>query len=516
MSTPDISQLSPSQQEALQTYTSVTDQDTAAALPLLQRCEWNVQIAIARFFDGEPTTDHLAEARSALPAASARQTANLQYESLLAAAIPPPPRQNPEDVVERVDTTPNTEAQYHRSFLFSIIFTPVNIIYRVFSTILSPLGFLVPGFLSRLLHRLIYQQSRPVRRALPPAENARRFIREFGEEYGENSLPFTESGFNLTLDNAKKELRFMLVVLLSPSHDENHPWVQETLLSSPLKLFLDSHNDDLVLWGGNVRDSEAYQASTSLQCTKFPFVALICQTTDSGSSAMTVVMRAVGPMPAPELVAKLGTAITAHQAQLGAARAQRAEQQASRNLRQEQDSAYERSLAQDRERARLRREEEEAAARAAQEAQAQAQAREKKKQNIAQWKQWRAQSLPREPGADVKDAIRVSIRMPTGERVVRRFHTEADLDELYAFVECYEVLKSRENSEAGEIVEEPASYEHEYGFRLVSPMPRTVFDLGKGGSVGERVGRAANLIVEPIEEEEGEGDDSDGGSVSQA
>ncbi|KIX07739.1 uncharacterized protein Z518_02393 [Rhinocladiella mackenziei CBS 650.93] len=510
MSTPDISQLSPSQQEALQTYTSVTAQDPIAAIPLLQRCEWNVQIAIARFFDGESATDPVAESRSTLPVTSARQTANLQYESFLASTRPPAPRRHPEDVVERVDTSATTETQYRPPFLFSIFFTMISSIYRVSRTILSPFGFLVPSFLIRLFHRLIYQQSRPVRRALPPGENARRFTREFSEEYGENTIPFSESGFNLTLDNAKKDLKFLLVVLLSPSHDENNTWVHETLLSGQTKSFLDSHKDELILWGGNVRDSEAYQVSSSLQCTKFPFVALICQTNESGSSAMTVIMRAVGLMPASELVAKLGTAMTAQQAQLSAARAQRAEQQASRNLRQEQDSAYERSLAQDRERARRRREEEEAAARAAREAQEQARALEKRKEIVAQWKQWRAQSLPSEPGPEVKDAIRISIRMPSGERVIRRFRSEADLDELYAFVECYEVVKSREGSALDTAdVEEPTNYEHEYGFRLVSPMPRAIFDLGKGGPIGDRIGRGANLIVEPIEEgEDSEGDEA--------
>ncbi|EXJ87502.1 hypothetical protein A1O3_04462 [Capronia epimyces CBS 606.96] len=502
MSSQDISQLSPSQQEALQTYTAVTDQDPIAAIPLLQRCEWNVQIAIARFFDGEPATDPLAEARSALPPAAARQTANLQFESLLS-STQPAPRQNPEDTVERVDTSIATETQYRPSFLFSILFSPFNIMYRVLSTILSPLGFLVPSFMSRLFHRLIYQQSRTVRRGLPPAETTRRFIREFSEEYGTNTLPFVETGFNLSLDNAKKDLKFLLVVLLSPSHDENTTWVQETLLSNQMKSFLDSHANELFLWGGNVRDPEAYQVSSSLQCTKFPFVALVCQTTESGSTAMTVIMRAAGPMPASELVAKLGTAMTTLQAQLAAARAQRAEQQASRNLRQEQDSAYERSLAQDRERARRRREEEEAAARAEKEALERAREVEKRRADMAQWRQWRAQSLPKEPGPEVNDAIRVSIRMASGERVIRKFHSNADLDELYAFVDCYEAVKARQVAGTiGEEVEEPVNYEHEYGFRLVSPMPRTVYDLEKGGSVGEIIGRAANLIVEPIEEEE--------------
>lgn len=42
----DIGQLSPSQQDALQQYTSVTDQDIAPAIPILQRAQWNVQVSL--------------------------------------------------------------------------------------------------------------------------------------------------------------------------------------------------------------------------------------------------------------------------------------------------------------------------------------------------------------------------------------------------------------------------------------------------------------------------------------
>src|ERR1700761_9331800 len=166
MATPDISQLTSSQQESLQTYTAVTDQDPIAAIPLLQRCEWNVQIAIARFFDGEPATDPLADAQAQIPTASTRQTANLQYENLLAATQPSrrTSRVNPEDIVNRIDTSATTAEQTYRpSALFSIIFAPVNILYRVFSTVLSPFGFLVPTFLSLLFHRLLYQSQTQAR-----------------------------------------------------------------------------------------------------------------------------------------------------------------------------------------------------------------------------------------------------------------------------------------------------------------------------------------------------------------
>jgi FAS-associated factor 2 len=496
-STPDISDLTDAQSEALQTYTSVTDSDPIAAIPILQRAEWNTQIAIARFFDGEPTTDPVAEARAALPAPSSRQTTNLAYESLLAGSTPRPPRRYPADSVERVDIDANNETRYQSPSLLSVIFTPFRILYRIFSTLFSPFSFLLPGFVPRLFARLTTPPSRPTRRTLAPADNARRFLREFEEQYGDNTLPFVESGFNLALDNAKKDLKFLIVVLLSPSHDDNDSWIRETLLSPSLKNFFASHTSDTILWGGNVQDSEAYQVSTSLKCTKFPFVALICRTTDTSPPPMTTVLRAAGPTPASELVAKLATAITTQETQLAASRAQLAEQSAAQSLRREQDSAYERSLAQDRERTRLRREEQEAQARAEKEVLMREQAAETQAANLKQWRRWRAQSLPAEPPAELKDAIRVSIRLSSGERLIRRFGGDADLEELYAFVECQEFLED-ENEKAAD-VDEPAGYTHAYGFQLVSPMPRTIYGLDEGGSVGDRVGRGANLIVEPLD-----------------
>ena len=41
----DLGDLSEGQQLALGTYTSVTNQEPAQAIPLLQRSEWNVQVS---------------------------------------------------------------------------------------------------------------------------------------------------------------------------------------------------------------------------------------------------------------------------------------------------------------------------------------------------------------------------------------------------------------------------------------------------------------------------------------
>lgn len=42
----DMDQLSSTQQEALQQYIAVTDQDIKDAVPLLERSQWNVQVSL--------------------------------------------------------------------------------------------------------------------------------------------------------------------------------------------------------------------------------------------------------------------------------------------------------------------------------------------------------------------------------------------------------------------------------------------------------------------------------------
>lgn len=506
----DIADLSEAQQKALQTFITVTDQDPIAAIPILQRWEWNAEIAISRFFDGEPSSDPLTEARAAqsVPTPTSRQVANLQYESLLAANSTPasPSTGRSQDyVVRRIDTSSNAVAAYRPPFLLSALFTPFNLLFRLFSTVLSPLSFLLPSFVSRTFRNLILD-SRPSRRQLPPADTARRFIREFEETYSPNPpLPWVETGFNLTLDNCKKDSKFLLAVLVSPSHDDTHSWIRDTLLSSQFYQFLQTHHDELVLWGGSVQDAEGYQVSSSLNCTKFPFAALICQATEASGTLssqireMVVVMRAAGPMSANELVAKLGSVVTAQRVQLSAARAQRAEQQAHRSLRQEQDSAYERSLAQDRERARRRREEEEAKAAAEKRAQQALLEKEMKEQRRQQWRRWRSSRLASEPVTS-QNVVRLSIRLANGVRVIRKFSADSPLEELYAFVECHDVPTLEGDDQA--TTSPPLDYEHDYKFRLVSPIPRNVIDLTQGGSIGERVRGGGNLIVEELDDED--------------
>jgi FAS-associated factor 2 len=407
------------------------------------------------------------------------------------------------DPAPRVSTQAGNQPAYRPPFIIALLFMPLNLVYRLLCTSFRLFGRLFP-FLPRLFNTTANpalqgaRQNTTGRRPLSPQDTAARFIREFEEEYESHPIPFLENGYNMALEKSHRDLKFLLVVLLSPEHDDTSSWVRDTLLAPEVVEFINDPQNNLLVWGGNVRDSEAYQVANSLRVTKFPFAAVVVHTPNVSSTAMSVVGRIAGLTTPTEVVNKLRTAVTSNQEPLQRIRSSRAEQQASRSLREEQDSAYERSLAIDRERARQRREAEAARQREEQEAAGRQAAEERRRRDLVQWKQWRAQTLSAEPGPDVKDTVRVSVRLPSGERIMRKFAADADIEELYAVVECYGALQ---NADAPAAIE-PEGFVHEYTFRLVSPMPREVYPVEEGGTIREKIGRGGNLLVEPIQEEE--------------
>jgi FAS-associated factor 2 len=322
-------------------------------------------------------------------------------------------------------------------------------------------------------------------------------------------------------------------VLLSPENDDTAAYATDALLAPETAAFLNDPLNNVLLWGGSVHDAEAYQVAAAFGVTKLPYTALIarCPSDASSSSSsratspfgasssgMNILLAVSGtpdaPAPSPSdggpapttaahpaaagLLSRLGAATRAHAPHLRALRGAAAERDAARALRDEQDAAYERSLARDRERARQKRDRE---------------ARERRRGEAAarrdEWRRWRAARLAgSEPGGDVAEkgrpAVRVSIRMPGGERVVRRFEAGLPVEEVYALVECWPLLSDPSQS-LGKEARRPEGYEHVYAFRLVSPMPRVVLAVEDAGSIGERIGRSANLIVEAaVDEDEDE------------
>lgn len=455
---------------------------------------------MAKFFDGE-TTDPLAEAlRTHEPSSISERPENLQ-QSLLAADLPRTIRTGQQtDLAPRV--IPHQSITHGVPWILSLLFMPLHLGWKaafgVWHTALHILSCL-PGYLrfdpaaNRIAAGL---RGNNGRRMLMPTDAAARFRREFEEEFGVNDLPFYEGGLAQAYDKAKKEVKFLLVVILSPEHDDNEAFVRDTLLAPQVIGFLQDSANDIIIWGGNVLDSEAYQVCVQYKCTKFPFSCLVCLTPKEGGTRMGIVKRLVGQMSFTTYLSQLQATMDKYGSDLAVVRAERKAQEMARNIRHEQDSAYERSLTIDRERARQKKEAAAAAAAREREEREQVEIAALLERQRRQWIAWRATKLLAEPQITDTNIVRIALKMPEESgygRIVRRFPQDATLEELYAFVECYDYLQ--DNAQPDMAVK-PESYNHQFDFRIASTLPREVYEPSLTTTLGESVGRSGNLIVE--------------------
>ena len=130
--------------------------------------------------------------------------------------------------------------------LWTLIYSPFTTLHRILTFIAT----LIP-YLSRF--RL---NSTPTRRQLAPEDTASRFIREFEELYGRRHIPFEQRGYADLTNHVKQNDIYLLVVLVSEEHDDTPPFCREALCDERLSEWL--RGNEVVVWGGNVADSEAH------------------------------------------------------------------------------------------------------------------------------------------------------------------------------------------------------------------------------------------------------------------
>lgn len=297
----------------------------------------------------------------------------------------------------------------------------------------------------------------------------------------------------------------MVAILTSEVHDDT-PAMHSLMCDEGLRTFILDH--DVLVWAGNVAESEAFAVSNALGVTRYPFVGVIVYNTLRGSQ-MTCVSKIEGLVTAADVVTSLNDAIEKYGPTLVSLRADRREQTASREIRAEQDSAYEQSLRRDRERAEQTRREREEAERRARDVQTQ-------EKNRALWRAWKASTLSPEPSSsnsDSRNVSRISFRMPDGSRVVRKFTATTSVSDLYAWVDLH-LSSFNDGAGAGQettkdgvstgpvAASPPDDYEHSFGFTLAVPMPRTILTPDTTVlSQHTQIYPSGSLIVELIDTE---------------
>ncbi|KAI0828539.1 hypothetical protein BC628DRAFT_75680 [Trametes gibbosa] len=350
----------------------------------------------------------------------------------------------------------------------------------------------------------------------------------------------------------QRDVKIGCVVIVSEEHDDVAEFKRSTLTDPALVRLI--QENDILVWGGDIRDREAWSASQKLQATTYPFVAFISlqprrapASVAPPAPTMTILSRHQGPSIPSTSAPTAAETLVRHLAEnllprvnpfLVKLRTQEAERERERALRAEQDRAFEESRRRDAERIQQRALEERAATeekqraaaaevRAAEERRNAAEAKKQWDAHRMAWRRWIRRGLvvrePR-PGEAVRGkTMRVGVRMPDGRRVVRFFGENDTVTALYAYVDSLfippefvqdadpmsppEGAKTGEEGLMGEMSTSGKSADKWWGFQIVLAYPRREIFWEAGKRVGDVdvLKGGGQVVVELIADEGAKG-----------
>jgi len=233
-------------------------------------------------------------------------------------------------------------------------------------------------------------------------------------------------------------------VLLSSEHDDVPEFKRDTLTDPE---FVSLLNDaEVLVWAGDVRNPDAYQAAHKLGVTTYPAVSFIAlhpprtqrNTVGSNSTsgaALHVFSSHAGvdecraALLSTHVRAVLLPRVTPF---LGRIKAEQRSRIEERRIRAEQDRAYEEASHRDYERIMASRAAEARQRQEEQEREAKAQAVLRREDNIARWRATKRAAIAEAKGTG---NVRLAVRLPQGSRAMASFSADAPLASLYAFVD---------------------------------------------------------------------------------
>ncbi|ORX46941.1 UBX-domain-containing protein [Piromyces finnis] len=388
-----LDSLTDNQKEILESFQNLSgEDDLEKTIKLLQRFNWDLEKTYQYYVGGELNESYI-------PTSSNNVGNNARRNS------------------RRQQSTNNNNNDHPIGKLIELIFSPVRVALSIIKYILN----LFPDSFRKLIEG-------------PDSKNERltcaeKFIQYFESNYGEKHPEFYKGTYKQALLDIRDNYQFLIVIINSPEHDDTPDFCKNVLASDAFINFVNENN--FVVWGGSVNDTEGYKVNNVFGATTYPFIGLV----GHQRKRAIIAEKVEGLCPVEEVIDKINQKYQQLSVQLQAEKAEERERELSRIIRQEQESAYEESLRKDRERERKEKEERERKQREEELAKQKQLEYERKVEEKKLYKQKLAASLPPEPNDDECETAQLSIRFPDGSRVIRSFRADDKLQVVYDFVE---------------------------------------------------------------------------------
>ncbi|KAL4709004.1 hypothetical protein ACJJTC_005865 [Scirpophaga incertulas] len=285
-------------------------EDMSICRDVLQRHQWDLEVAIQEQLN-------IREGRPSVFATEAR--------------APPVVHDH---VAQQVftDESPEGPGGGVRGLLRYIVNLVVSVCYNTLTSVLNLL--------------LSFVRSDERRLVTDPLGDVMGFISNYQSRFNPHPV-FYQGTYAQALNDAKNELRFLVVYLHSESATETQNFCRTTLADSAVIQFINTH---ALFWGCSVDTAEGWRVAQSVGGRRYPLLCVVCVR----EHRMTVVARSEGACSASQLLQRLRHVVSENEPHLAAARADRVEREVTARLRAAQDEAYAESLAADQAKERRR------------------------------------------------------------------------------------------------------------------------------------------------------------------
>jgi len=268
------------------------------------------------------------------------------------------------------------------------------------------------------------------------------FSRSLTNQYGAQlQFPrFFEGSFNQALRTAQTDLKLLVIYLHSENSRHTQAFCTEVLNNEFVRTMLD---ENFLLWGGDIARMESHHVAQMIHARQYPCFCVLLPASVDEIRVIGAINGEVQVDAAVALLAACFQEMESHRSEIVARQHQHVE---DRNLRADQDREYEEALEMDRQRT-VQREAEEAEQREAQklvdeqrrqeqelldQAEAEKRALEERRKISAAALHLTAESP--------ESTARLALRLPTGQRVQRKFMPNSTLADVYTWADCVAYL----------------------------------------------------------------------------
>lgn len=272
-------------------------------------------------------------------------------------------------------------------------------------------------------------QTHPV--SLNPDQDTRNFISDFESKFGSGHPNFFDRSQLAAVNEASQGLKYLLVYIHSPLHENSDRFCRQVLCSQSLSRFI---NQNMVFWAGSVWDAEGYGLSTQLKASTYPFLSLLlCRS----NREVQVADRIQGHIEERELIDRLQNVMGTLNPEVARLQQELNMREQATRLRTEQDREYQETMEADRKAREKKQQEAEQREREEEEARQKAELEDaiqmsEQLAKISAITRIRA-TLPPEPPADASAAV-VRFQLPLGAKVGRRFKKDETVQTVLDFL----------------------------------------------------------------------------------